>query len=169
VNKADSSQVLNGIIYLESEGLVHGRIARSNIVLTKKGVAKISMFLFVQSAPAANKCCLANVHYCLRSDVNSRRSDIRALGELMQELMEVRTEGGRLGLRDPSRWSKDAIEFLTLTMTETAEQLAKVCDIQIAIRKQDANYGTASIPERAKHCDTCSADFASNGLRLSIL
>lgn len=74
-----------------------------------------------------------------------------------------------LGLQNPVRWSKDAIEPLTLTMTENAEQLANVCGTRIAIRKQDAKYGTASIPERAEHCDTCSADFASIGLRQSIL
>jgi hypothetical protein len=80
-------------------------------------------------AAANDKCGSANAEDCCRSDSNNRRTDVRALGELMQQLMENGTEKGRLGLRDPSRWSKDAVDFLSLTMTESAEKLSKVCAV----------------------------------------
>jgi hypothetical protein len=79
--------------------------------------------------PTNENCGPANADNCSKNDSNNKRSDVRALGELMQQLMENGTEKGRLGLRDPSRWSKDAVEFLSLTMTESAETLSKVCNV----------------------------------------
>ena len=36
-------------------------------------------------------------------------------------------ENGRLVLEHPERWSGDVVDFLALTMTDSAKQLAKVC------------------------------------------
>jgi hypothetical protein len=52
--------------------------------------------------------------------------DVKALGQVMKELMEMGTEDGRLGLQQPSNWSPEAVDFLSLTMTASPTRLAKV-------------------------------------------
>src|SRR5436853_5799679 len=79
----------------------------------------------------------------------------------MRQLMESTTK------RDQFRWLKDTVEFLSLTITESAKQPLKVCDVQIAT--VNANYGTASIFGKANNCDTCSTGFLSTSFCLSIL
>ncbi|OCK79043.1 hypothetical protein K432DRAFT_426830 [Lepidopterella palustris CBS 459.81] len=132
---AITSQVLDAIIYFATKGLVHGGITCSNIVLTKKGVVKI-----------------ANLENCSEIDSKNRRSDVQALGKVMQQLMENGTEDRRLGLRDPSSWSKDAVDFLSLTMTETAKQLSK-----------------HPFFEKGEDCKGGSIGFLGRGFCLSIL
>jgi hypothetical protein len=113
--------------YFQSEGLVHGGITRSNILLTKKGVAKIGTLFELSRVSLTNRVyASANPENCIRMDVKNSRTDVRALGEVMQQLMENRTENGRLGLRSLTSWSDEAVDFLTLTMTESAERLSTV-------------------------------------------
>jgi hypothetical protein len=52
--------------------------------------------------------------------------DVKALGQVMKQLMEMGTENGRLGLQQPFNWSQEAVDFLSLTMTASPSKLAKV-------------------------------------------
>jgi hypothetical protein len=71
-----------------------------------------------------------NPEICVSRDSGNRQSDVGDLGkEVMQQLMEDETEKGRLGIRYTSLWSDEAQDFLALTMTESAQQLKKVCVI----------------------------------------
>jgi hypothetical protein len=52
-------------------------------------------------------------------DPKNSRTDVRALGEVMEQLME-----DKAGY--PTNWSFEAFDFLTLTKTKSAEQLSTV-------------------------------------------
>jgi hypothetical protein len=56
----------------------------------------------------------------------NRFDDVKALGLVMKELMEMGTENRGLQLDRPFEWSNEAIEFLALTMTASPNELAKV-------------------------------------------
>jgi hypothetical protein len=68
----------------------------------------------------------ANPECCGRSTQLSNSEDIRALGRVMQQLMEKGTEDGALGLERPDLWSEDAVDFLSMTLSASSQQLAEV-------------------------------------------
>jgi hypothetical protein len=70
-----------------------------------------------------SKCVIANPEMCKSRNLENRRSDVDALGQEMQQLVK----------EDPSRWSENVWEFLTLIMIESAEKLVKVCGIQMQV------------------------------------
>jgi hypothetical protein len=67
---------------------------------------------------------LVNPEKCIKADSKSRQIDVQALGEMMQHLMEK---------GDPSRWSKDVVQFKKWTMTKSAEQIAEVRDFNMPV------------------------------------
>ncbi|KAH7111264.1 kinase-like domain-containing protein [Dendryphion nanum] len=101
-------QVIDAISYLVSQNLVHGSITCSNILLTKDGVIKI-----------------ANYENSTERSSENAFEDVKALGQVMKQLMEKGTVKGRLGLRQPSDWSQEAVDFLSLTMTASPTKLAE--------------------------------------------
>ncbi|KAH7111363.1 kinase-like domain-containing protein [Dendryphion nanum] len=101
-------QVIGAISYLASQNLVHGSITCSNILLTKDGVIKI-----------------ANCENCTERSSENAFEDVKALGQVMKQLMEMGAKNGRPGLQQPSNWSQEAVDFLSLTMTASPTKLAK--------------------------------------------
>ncbi|KAF2178254.1 hypothetical protein K469DRAFT_461377, partial [Zopfia rhizophila CBS 207.26] len=89
---------MNAISYLVTQNLTHGAITCSNILLTKDGVVKI-----------------ANWESCTKRSSENDFEDVKALGQVMKQLMEMGTENGRLGLQQPFNWSTEAVDFLSLT------------------------------------------------------
>ncbi|KAI9776696.1 MAG: hypothetical protein M1839_009423 [Geoglossum umbratile] len=102
-------QILNGISFLVKQGLTHGSITCSNILVSTRGVVKI----------AIPECC------CRKSSL----MDIVALGCVMKQLMEGPTEAKISGLKNPGYWSEEAVDFYSLTLSASPEQLAQLAQI----------------------------------------
>ena len=101
---------------------------------------------FVRVRFTDNTFRLASPEDCSKYDPNNEQTDVRALGEVMQQLIESGAENGRLGLNDPSRWSNDAVDFLSLTLSTSARQLLNVCR-RAVVNAKNAN-STAFILEK---------------------
>jgi len=80
---------------------------------------------------------VANPENCTRINSENPRADTIALGAIMSELMDATSNlenstltgtltETTLRLKKPLDWSSDAVDFLTLTMTESANKLAEV-------------------------------------------
>ncbi|OJD25071.1 hypothetical protein ACJ73_03563 [Blastomyces percursus] len=108
---AIAHQVLEGISYLASEGLMHGSLNCSHIVLSKDGNIKI----------ANPDCCLES------KDPKSRRAmkDTEGLGRAMITLMDKFSPGEKFGLTQPDRWSEEAVNFISLTIAASPDELRK--------------------------------------------
>ncbi|KFY68719.1 hypothetical protein V496_00863 [Pseudogymnoascus sp. VKM F-4515 (FW-2607)] len=94
-------QILDGLVFLEREGLEHGSLDCSNIVLSTEGDVKI-----------ANQQC------CDKSLRNQEPRDVRALGIITMELMQKYTQdNGAVGVENLDRWpsDSDAVTFLSET------------------------------------------------------
>ncbi|KAI1382529.1 uncharacterized protein F4822DRAFT_441840 [Hypoxylon trugodes] len=92
-------QVLDGLSYLEREKLEHGQLTSSNILINLDGSVKIWGYEGVRV-------------------ISSSRTDIRALGVIIMELMQGYTkEDGAVGVDDLERWPSDfaAVDFLSAT------------------------------------------------------
>ncbi|ELR03574.1 hypothetical protein GMDG_06232 [Pseudogymnoascus destructans 20631-21] len=108
-------QVLDGLIYLESEGLEHGSINCRNILLSTGGDVKI-----------ANQQCCEKTEKTQR---NREPQDVRALGIITMELMQKYTQdNGAVGVENLDRWPSDpdAVTFLSeTTSAASARELRK--------------------------------------------
>ncbi|KFX96375.1 hypothetical protein O988_05355 [Pseudogymnoascus sp. VKM F-3808] len=96
-------QVVNGLVYLASNGLEHGSLCSSNILLNTKGEIKI----------AGQECC---------QEITSSARDIRALGIIAMELMQKYAKvDAAIGVDDLERWPSDcnAVGFLSMTTSAT--------------------------------------------------
>ncbi|KAI9770969.1 MAG: hypothetical protein M1840_002673 [Geoglossum simile] len=113
-------QILAGISFLASQGLTHGSITCSNILVSAQGVVKI-----------------ANPECCRRNAQQSGSVDVVALGCVMKHLMEGPTKAKKSGLQNPSYWSADAIEFYSLTLSASPKQLAQHAFLKISPRKEE--------------------------------
>ncbi|KAJ0103783.1 Serine/threonine-protein kinase dst2 [Diaporthe amygdali] len=114
-------QVLRGVCYLASRGLSHGSISHANVLLTTKGIVKI-----------------AGCEGCSSASGETRKADARALGRVMCWLMGDETEiapGGDepekspLRLKDPKKWSAEAVDFLSLTLSVSVQTLAEINEL----------------------------------------
>ncbi|ETN44454.1 uncharacterized protein HMPREF1541_10635 [Cyphellophora europaea CBS 101466] len=107
-------QLLKGIAYLEAEGLEHGSLCCSNILLDTDGTLKISN----------QECC------GVMSRSKDGRDDLRALSSIMMELMQKYVkEDAAIGIDDLHRWqsSSDAVGLLSATTSAaSAAELLKV-------------------------------------------
>ncbi|KAH9905236.1 kinase-like domain-containing protein [Xylariomycetidae sp. FL2044] len=92
-------QVLDGLAYLESKGLEHGKLTCSNILINLAGEVKIWAFEGSRTISGAN-------------------ADVRALSDVVMELMQGYVkEQGAVGVDDLERWPSDshAVNFLSAT------------------------------------------------------
>ncbi|KFY50099.1 hypothetical protein V495_00354 [Pseudogymnoascus sp. VKM F-4514 (FW-929)] len=105
-------QVIDGLAYLESEGLEHGSINCQNILVSTEGNVKI-----------ANQQC------CEKPQRNREPRDVRALGIITMELMQKYTQdNGAVGVDNLDRWpsGSDAVTFLLETKSAgSARELRK--------------------------------------------
>ncbi|OBT40475.1 hypothetical protein VE00_07894 [Pseudogymnoascus sp. WSF 3629] len=108
-------QVLEGLAHLASNGLEHGSLSCSNILLGTGGDIKIT----------GQESCQE-----MASSDRSRSRDIRALGNITMELMQKYTkDDGAIGIDDLDRWPSDcnAVGFLSMTTSATSvDELLKV-------------------------------------------
>jgi len=101
-------QVLNGIAFLASKGMMHGNITCGNVLISREGDVKI-----------------ANPQECI--DISSTKGhnvikDTEALGQVMLQLMERGANySGLPSLKEPSRWSAETREFLKLTTSASIQ------------------------------------------------
>ncbi|KAF3031451.1 hypothetical protein E8E12_000150 [Didymella heteroderae] len=99
-------QLVNGLSYLSIQGLEHGSLSRSNILVTIDGVVKIGAF---------EGCCT-------RVSDATESPDLKALGRIAMEVMQ----GGQtedmdiIGVRDLSTWDSEAASFLAETTSATS-------------------------------------------------
>ncbi|KFY83274.1 hypothetical protein V498_08189 [Pseudogymnoascus sp. VKM F-4517 (FW-2822)] len=126
-------QVLDGLIYLEIEGLEHGSINCQNILLSTKGDVKI-----------ANQQC------CEKTERNREPRDVRALGIITMELMQKYTQdNGAVGVENLDRWhsDSDAVAFLSeTTSAASARELRKHALLRHGNQK-DVLLGLVSLAE----------------------
>ncbi|KFZ16912.1 hypothetical protein V501_02011 [Pseudogymnoascus sp. VKM F-4519 (FW-2642)] len=105
-------QVLDGLVYLESEGLEHRSLSCPNIMISAKGDVKI-----------ANQQC------CDKPLGIEEPRDVRALGIITMELMQKYTQdNGAVGVENLDRWpsDSDAVTFLSeTTSAASARELRK--------------------------------------------
>ncbi|KFY02906.1 hypothetical protein V490_00368 [Pseudogymnoascus sp. VKM F-3557] len=111
--RSNPRQVLDGLVYLESEGLEHGSLSCPNIMVSAKGDVKI-----------ANQQC------CDKPRRNREPRDVRALGIITMELMQKYTQDdGAVGVDNKDRWpsDSDAVTFLAeTTSAASARELRKL-------------------------------------------
>ncbi|KFZ24055.1 hypothetical protein V502_01467 [Pseudogymnoascus sp. VKM F-4520 (FW-2644)] len=101
-------QILEGLAHLASNGLEHGSLSCSNILLGTDGDIKI----------AGQERCQE-----LASLDQGHSRDIRALGNITMELMQKYTKhDGAIGVDDLVRWPSDcnAVGFLSMTTSATS-------------------------------------------------
>ncbi|OAF55375.1 hypothetical protein VC83_08334 [Pseudogymnoascus destructans] len=140
-------QVLDGLIYLESEGLEHGSINCRNILLSTGGDVKI-----------ANQQCCEKTEKTQR---NREPQDVRALGIITMELMQKYTQdNGAVGVENLDRWpsDSDAVTFLSeTTSAASARELRKHALLRHGDQK-DVLMGLVSLAEIcARRYFSCSA------------
>ncbi|PSN59201.1 kinase-like protein, partial [Corynespora cassiicola Philippines] len=104
-------QVVNGLVYLSDNGLEHGSLTCSNILVSRKGEVKIAGF----------ECCHSRV-----SEKNEN-PDIRALKHIAAVLMgESVNRRETVSITDPYRWDFAAVDFVAVTTSATSvEELKK--------------------------------------------
>ncbi|KAH7111360.1 kinase-like domain-containing protein, partial [Dendryphion nanum] len=104
-------QILDGVAYLAAEGLEHGSLSCSDILINTDGDVKI-----------------ANQHAC-RLKPQQSVGDLRALSSITMELMQKYVkEDGAIGIDNLHRWhsNSDAVSFLSATTSvESAAELRK--------------------------------------------
>ena len=113
---------------MASEGLQHGSLACSSVLLKPDGEIKIGQrrpaltFGFANGSIASQECCGA--------PDRSNHNDVRAMGYITMELMQkYAKDDGAIGIENLNRWSmdSDAVKFLSMTTSaRSVEELMKV-------------------------------------------
>ncbi|CZT07743.1 uncharacterized protein RCO7_11235 [Rhynchosporium graminicola] len=121
-------QILEAVSYLEKQNLEHGSLNCSNILLSPRGVIKIT-------------------HQETCRDITSsqpRLTDVKAIGYIAMELMQkYQNDDGAIGLEDFSRYPSDcdAVDFLAATTSATsAEELIRHRLLRNNVQKEQLKW-----------------------------
>ncbi|KAF2267288.1 hypothetical protein CC78DRAFT_551976 [Lojkania enalia] len=130
-------QILDGVAYLAAQGLEHGALCCSDILLNTDGDVKIGKSILQFSYHELTH--LANPNSCNLKAEGSVR-DLRALSSITMELMQKYTkEDGAVGIDDLHRWhsNSDAVGFLSATTSVgSAAELRKHPLLSHPLRKE---------------------------------
>ena len=113
---------------MASEGLQHGSLTCSSVLLKPNGEIKIGQ----QKASAHLRFANGSIagHECCGAPDRSNPRDVRAVGYIAVELMQKNAkDDGAIGIENLNRWSmdSDAVKFLSMTTSaESVEELMKV-------------------------------------------
>jgi hypothetical protein len=67
---------------------------------------------------------IANLDQCQSSKGASSKQDVAALGRVMMSVMNKSFQGSEnFGVQDPDRWSQEAMDFVSMTIDTTHEEL----------------------------------------------
>ena len=121
-------QILGGVQFLESHELIHGDLTCSSVLVSPEGVVKIGTPApSLVDSLSLNR--IANQERCMKASPHDRRAhpDVRALGDIMMQLMEKRKRRDEpVDANDLRCRSAMVADFVSRTMFASAQQLAAV-------------------------------------------
>ena len=127
---------MNGLVYIESQGLQHPSLDSSGILMDTNGNIKIGI---VDPTEKTSVCVgsdkdVGRLEKCVsQTKKKSELTDMSCVGNIMMELLQKYVkDDGKVGIENLDRWPSDSVAVTFLSSTITASSLKTLMEVRIS-------------------------------------